>query len=248
MHSATRGLAALVPVAMVVLATSVAHATPSAAPGYTLTTFATAPSGSSAPDSIAIAEGAVFVGYGNGGNPDGSGGAMSTIAKYSLSGRLLGTTTVTGHNDGLRYDAAAGQLWALQNEDANPNLVLITPSTLAQSAPFSFSATLHGGGYDDVAFAGSKAFISASNPQLNPNTAPAIVSGTISGSTVQVSGVLAGNASAKVINTGDMTTLNLQDPDSLIFSPDGKLVLDSQADGELVFVTHRDGGSERFGA
>jgi hypothetical protein len=42
-----------------------------------------------------------------------------------------------------------------------------------------------------------------------------------------------------VINPpGGSTTLNLQDPDSMIFAPDGKLVLDSQADHQLVFVSN----------
>jgi hypothetical protein len=156
---------------------------------------------------------------------------------------LLNTTSVTGHNDGLRYDATTGKLWALQNEDANPNLVLVT-ATLAKSAPFSFSATPHGGGYDDVAFGPGTAFISASNPANNPNTAPAIVAGTLHGGTVDVTGVLNGNAAATVVNTGATTTLNLQDPDSLILAPDGRLVLDSQADAQLVFVTDPAGASQ----
>ena len=229
-----KALAALAALALV----PTAHATPSTASGYALSTFATAPAGSTAPDSVALADGNVYVGYGNGGAPDGSGGATSTIAEYSLSGALLGTTSVTGHNDGLRYDVATGQLWALQNEDANPNLVLITPGSLAKSQPYSFSAATHGGGYDDVAFTSGKAFVSASNPANDPNTAPAIVGATLGGNTVQVSGVLAGNATATNIATGKATTLNLQDPDSLTVGPDGQLVLTSQADSELVFVSN----------
>lgn len=231
---ARKSLTALAALALV----PAAHAAPSPASGYALSAFATAPAGSSAPDSIAIAGGNVYVGYGNGGAPDGSGGAVSTIAEYSLSGTLLGSTNVAGHNDGLRYDAASGQLWALQNEDANPNLVLITPGSLAKSQPYSFSATPHGGGYDDVAFTGGSIFISASNPADNPNTAPAIVGATLSGSQVQVSGVLAGNITAANIVTGQATSLNLQDPDSLTVGPNGQLVLTSQADSELVFVSN----------
>jgi hypothetical protein len=51
-------------------------------------------------------------------------------------------------------------------------------------------------------------------------------------------GVLAGNATAHVINTGGTTTLNLLDPDSLIFGPKNQLVLDSQSDQQLVFISH----------
>lgn len=215
-----------------------AQAVPTASPGFTLTTFATAPVGSSAPDSIAVVGNDVYVGYGNGGAPDGSGGATSTIAEYTRSGSFVGTTTVTGHNDGLRYDPNTGKLWAIQNEDANPNLVLITPGTLAQSTPYSFSATPHGGGYDDVAFLHGQAFVSASNPATNPNNAPALLSASLGVGTVTVSGVLNGTASATVINTGGSTKLNLQDPDSLSVTPDGRIALDSQGDQQLVFISN----------
>ena len=132
---------------------------------------------------------------------------MSTIAEYSNSGGLLGSLTIVGHNDGLRYDVATGQLWAVQNEDANPNLVLINPKTLATSGPFSFSATPHGGGYDDVAFGPNGTYVSASNPANNPNTAPAIVSVSLTPGQVLVNGgVLSGTASATDINTGAPTT------------------------------------------
>ncbi|MBV8683946.1 MAG: PEPxxWA-CTERM sorting domain-containing protein [Caulobacteraceae bacterium] len=202
-----------------------------------MSVFAGPLSGSSAPDSIAVVGPDVFVGYGNGGAPDGSGGAMSTIAEYSSTGSLLATLTVTGHNDGLRLDPYTGQLWAVQNEDGNPNLVLINPKTLTMSAPYSFSATPHGGGYDDVAFNSTGTYISASNPLNNPNTAPAIVSAKLSGGVVDVTGAVFANATATVLNPGGgTTTLNLQDPDSMIFAPNGQLVLDSQSDHQLVFV------------
>ena len=227
-----------------VLLGGVASAQPSAAPGYTLGVFAGPLAGGSAPDSIAVVGRDVFVGYGNGGDPGGADGATSTIAEYDRSGGLLATLSVVGHNDGLRYDAMTGQLWAIQNEDANPNLVLINPKTFQASASEPFSATPHGGGYDDVAFGANGAYVSASNPAASAttppslNTAPAIVSVSLGAGQVQVgaSGVLAGNATAKDINTGAATTLNLQDPDSLIFDPQGQLVLDSQADQQLVFI------------
>jgi hypothetical protein len=207
------------------------------APGYTLSVFAGPLTGSSAPDSLATVGHDVFVGYGNGGAPDGSGGAMSTIAEYTSTGSFVRSITVTGHNDGLRYNAATGQLWAIQNEDGNPNLVLINPQTLTPvGSPLSFSATPHGGGYDDVAFGANGTYVSASNPANNPNTAPAIVSASISGGMVNVSGALNANANATVINGGGTVTLNLQDPDSMIFAPSGALVLDSQSDQQLVYV------------
>ena len=234
-------------IAMSVLAVlahiSAAQASPVASTGYSISLFAAAPVGATNPDSIAVVGGNVFVGYGNSAATDGSSGS-STIAEFDSQGHLIGTTSVAGHNDGLRYNAATGQLWSLQNEDANPTLILINPNTLAQSPAMGFSATPHGGGYDDAAFSGTQAFISASNPANNPNSQPAIVSATVGGSTVSVAGILNGNASATSINSGSTVTLNLQDPDSLIFAPDGRLVLDSQADDELVFLTNPGTGGQ----
>ena len=230
---------------------SVAFAAPQGSAGYTVSLFASAPTGSSAPDSIAIVGSDVFVGYGNGGAPDGSGGAVSTIAEYNSSGTLLNSTSVTGHNDGLRYNSATGQLWSIQNEDASPNLVLINPTNLSKSAPLSFSATPHSGGYDDVAFgANGASYISASNPAGTGGNGtgtfnqPALVSASISGNTVNVAGALNGNATATNINTGGQTTLNLSDPDSLIYAPNGQLVLDSQGDSQLVFISNVGTGSQ----
>ena len=234
-HYSTPVLPLLVGLGMVA-ATGAAVANVTVAPGYTLSVFAGPLAGSSAPDSIAVAGGDVFVGYGNGGNPDGSGGAMSTVAEYSSKGAFVGSITITGHNDGLRYNAGSGQLWAIQNEDGNPNLVLINPTTLSPSTPMSFSSTPHGGGYDDVAFGPNGTYISASNPQSNPNTAPAIVSASIGGGMVNVAGALNGDATATVINGGGTTKLNLQDPDSMTFNRSGVLVLNSQADQKLVYV------------
>jgi hypothetical protein len=219
--------------------TAGAHAAPIAAAGFTLTTFATGTSiGASAPDSITSANGDIYVGYGNGGDPTGANGATSTIARYNANGQLLGTTTVAGHNDGLKYNAATGQIWAIQNEDANANVVLINPNNLTQSPAMSFSAATHGGGYDDVVFSPNGTFVSASNPANSPNTAPAIVGATISGGVVNVSPVLNGSAVATNINTGKPTTLNLQDPDSMTLTPNGSLALTSQADKQLVFVSN----------
>jgi hypothetical protein len=47
---------------------------PVPSPGFTLTVFARPLAGSTAPDSIAVVGKHVWVAYGNGGNPDGTGG------------------------------------------------------------------------------------------------------------------------------------------------------------------------------
>ena len=204
---------------------------------YQLTVFAKAPAGLSAPDSIAVLGNYVFVGYGDGHAPDGSDGLNSQIVQYTLNGSVVTVYQVPGHNDGLKVDPSTQLLWAIQNEDANPNLVIINPETREQKQ-YRFGPTLHGGGYDDVVFRACKAYISASNPSQNPNIGPAIVSAQLQGNTVQVEPVLAGNASAIDIPADATMKLNLQDPDSMTLGPLGEIVLDSQADNELIFVSN----------
>jgi hypothetical protein len=79
---------------------------------------------------------------------------------------------VPGHNDGLRI-LGDGQLWALQNEDANPNLVVIDLETGGQT-PYEFAPPPHGGGYDDIVVAqNGEVYLTASNPNLNaPRSRP----------------------------------------------------------------------------
>jgi hypothetical protein len=217
------------------LARAVVVATP--VPPYSLSTFAISKNGYSKPDSITFSRSNVFVGYGNGGKPDGSGGATSTIVKYKMDGTVVKTFTVVGHNDGLRFNRETGDLWALQNEDGNSTLVIIEPSSGKQKT-FTLGTGPHGGGYDDLVFDGESVFITASAPTLVTNTAPAVVSLKLKGKKVKPTGVINGNASATDVTTGSAVTLNLQDPDSMIRDPFGELVLTSQADGELVIVQH----------
>jgi hypothetical protein len=208
-----------------------------AAAPYQLTVFAKAPSGLSAPDSIAVLRDYVFVGYGDNHAPDGSDGLNSQVIEYRMDGSFVHTYTVVGHNDGLKVDPVTHFLWALQNEDANPNLVIIDPETRRQKQ-YSFGPTLHGGGYDDLVFRGCKVYISASNPANNPNTGPAIVSARLDGDYVAVEPVLSGEASAFDIPSDATAQLNLQDPDSMTLDPLGNLVLDSQADQEILIVSN----------
>lgn len=213
-----------------------AHAAgPSAVAPYSVSTFAVSESGYSAPDSITFSPKNVFVGYGNGGAPDGSGGAMSTIVEYTMDGTVVKTFTVTGHNDGLRYNLRTSNLWALQNEDANTNLAIIDLSTGRQKV-IQIGTGPHGGGYDDIVFDGDSAFFSASNPSVN--TEPGIVRFKHQGDKVELTGIINDNASATDVTTGKTVTLNLTDPDSMILDPYGELLLDSQQDGELVIVQH----------
>jgi hypothetical protein len=147
------------------------------------------------------------------------------------------TFSVPGHNDGLKVDPKTQDLWAIQNEDGNPNLVVINPAAGTETK-YNVGPVANGGGYDDITFLHGKVYLSESSPAINPNTAPAIVEATLSGTTVNVSPVLFGNATAVNVVTRQKVTLNLQDPDSMTASPSGDLVMTSQADDEIVIVKH----------
>jgi hypothetical protein len=233
------------------LGSSAAEATgPVATLPYTLSVFATSPTGNSQPDSLVFWNGSVLVGYQNGVAKDGSDGKASTIVQYSLTGTVQRSFQVRGHNDGLRL-VGTNSLWALQNEDANPRLVVIDLTT-GTKTKFLFPPPAHGGGYDDIVVQNGRVFITASNPTLDANGVnvfPALLQitlpltplggvGEVSGGTVHLDPVLAGNAQATDIPTGSSVTLNLTDPDSLTADERGNIVLDDQADAELVFVRH----------
>jgi hypothetical protein len=206
---------------------------------YSVSIFATAPNGLSAPDSVTFSSTNVFIGYGNGGAPDGSGGASSNVVEYDFKGNLIKNFTIVGHNDGLRFNPQTKQLWALQNEDGNANLSIINLLTGKQTI-YQLGTGPHGGGYDDIDFNNNSIFVSASAPTINPNTAPAIVTLRLSPFSQKaiLTGVLNGNASAINVTTGKPQTLNLQDPDSMIVDPLGELVMTSQGDGELIIVQY----------
>jgi len=213
-----------------------AFAQPKAKPPYVLSVFAKAPTGLSVPDSIAVLGDHVFVGYGDGNKPDGTDGKSSQIVEYRMDGSVVFTYTVLGHNDGLKVDPVTHTLWALQNEDANPRLVIINPAT-KQTQSYQFGPTLHGGGYDDIVFLGCHVYISASAPVRNPNTGPAIVRATLGPGIVTVKPVLSGNAAAIDLLTDASVQLNLQDPDSMTLDALHNIVLDSQSDQELIVVS-----------
>jgi hypothetical protein len=226
--------------AAALLTTTALAQKPVATAGYSVSVFAVGNDKYTAPDSIALAHGHIFVGYGGPGLPDGSDGKSSYILEYTMTGAEVHVYAVLGHNDGLKLNPYDGKLYALQNEDANPNLVIIDPETKTQTGPIKFAALPdHGGGYDDMVFLNHKLYISCSNPAHNPNTRSAIVEAKV-GSLIRVREVLAGNATAITVPTSTTTTLNLQDPDSMIATPEGDLFLDSQGDSEVILVRHPD--------
>jgi hypothetical protein len=211
---------------------------PVAKPPYTVSVFAAPPSGLTNPDSITTANGNIYVVYANATNPDGTGG-FSTIVEYSATGAMLRTFNVVGKADGLKYNPFDGNLWALRNEDSNPALTLIDPKTGVQRDFTYAQPPAHMGGYDDVVFTAGATFISASNPTVDTsgqNIFPSIVQAQIVGNQIFVTPVLKGNAPLVDIPTGQNVVSPQSDPDSLKVDSSGDLVLDSQADGDLIFI------------
>jgi hypothetical protein len=221
------------------LCTEAYSAGPVAKTPYTVSVFAGPPNGLTNPDSITTANGNIYVVYANATNPDGTGG-FSTIVEYSPTGKTLHSFDVTGKADGLKYNPFDHKLWALRNEDANPALTLIDPkSGLKTDYTYAQLPPVHGGGYDDVVFMQGETFISASNPNVDAkgqNHSPSIVKARLVNHQVFVTGVLQGDASLIDIATGQNVVSLQSDPDSLKVDSAGDLVLDSQADGDLIFI------------
>ena len=209
--------------------------------GYDISVFARGTSSYLNPDSVEVDGKYVYVGYQNITAKDGSVGKSSTIVQYTaLQGKVVRTYSVLGHCDGLRLDPSTHLLWATSNEDANPRLVTIDPTT-GVITPYQFPPTPHGGGYDDLAFLNGMAFIAASNPTLNSagvNVFPAVDTVTLSNGKALLTPILYGNATALNTVTNQQVTLNLTDPDSMTIDQEGDLVLDDQADAQLIFLHH----------
>lgn len=229
------------------------------APDYKLSVFVVAPTSTMKPDSIVLMGTSVYIGYQNAGDvKDGSNPALTnSVVQYDLKANLLKTFTVPGHVDGLLARSDTNELWAMANEDGNPELTIIN---LASGTQKTYSPTvnppLHGGGFDDMQLMNGVIYVSASNP-ATPGVAPTVVSLTLNsnGTTFDVAPVLAGDAMAlditpsvggspnptfnTMIPLTSVTPLGgLTDPDSLAIDSSGDLVLDSQADGKLVFINN----------
>jgi hypothetical protein len=213
---------------------------------YSVAVFAKAPDGFTSPDSITTYQGTIWVGYQNSTFPNGTGG-MSNIVQFSPTGKVLKIYSVWGRNDGLKFNPFDGKIYALQNEDANPYLALIDPVAGTITSFTYAQAPAHGGGYDDIVFLNGQIFISASNPNVeNPtpttpngqNVSPSIVKATLNGNQIDVTPVLIGNAKLTDIAGGKTFVSQQSDPDSLTVDASGNLVLDSQADGNLIFLNN----------
>lgn len=209
-----------------------------APPGWTITLWAVGTNNYSAPDSIERDGDHIWVGYQNVTAKDGSDNKTSTIVEYTLDGKVVKTWPVPGHTDGLRIDPATHKVWVTSNEDGNPALNIIDQST-GQVTPYTLAKTVHGGGYDDLAFLNGVTYIACFNPTLDSNgnnVFPAIDTVTLSGTSTTVAPVLMGNATATDVVAKSSTTLNLTDPDSMTIDPQGNLVLVSQGDSAIISI------------
>jgi len=232
--SALGGLA----IASIPLAAQGSGSAPVAEPGYTISVFATGTASYSKPDSATTDGHFVFIGYQNNAASDGTSGS-STIVQYRMNGSVVRSYVVQGKNDGLRINPLTGKLWAVRNEDGNAKLSIINPRTGAQTEYAFPEPAPHGGGYDDLAFTRSGAFVSASAP--NPDSAgkftqPAVDRIEIHNGAIVLTPILMGNATAINRTSGQQEQLNLSDPDALAIDAAGGLVLTSQADAESVFI------------
>ena len=212
---------------------------PVASGAYSLSVFAKAPAGLSKPDSIAIVKGNVWIGYGNTGKKDGADGAVSQIVEYTEGGKILKTFKITGHNDGIKLNPVTGKVWAMQNEDGNPTLIVIDPAT-DKLESYALPPAGHGGGYDDVVFKNGEAFLTASAPDTDggkTNPGPSVVRVAIgAGGKVTVEPVFPGAPTVTDMVSGKTETLNLTDPDFITLAPNGDMVMTSQDDGELIYI------------
>jgi len=237
--------AVLGPRAPRVFATPLAATASSVAPivalaGYQVSLFAKGTAAYGHPDSVVYDGAHVFVGFQNVTAKDGSDNKTSTVVEYTMGGQVVRTFSGLGHMDGLRLNPVSHLLWALSDEDGNPHLTTIDPASGATKLYHFPTAPPHGGGFDDLAFIHGMALIDASNPNLDKNGVnvfPALDKVTLSGDRVMLTPILMGNASATDIATHKKVSLNLIDPDSMTFDPQGNLVLDNQGGSSLVFIS-----------
>jgi hypothetical protein len=186
--------------------------------------------------------------------------AQAEVVEYDLKGNVQQTFDVPGHPDGMvAYNAST--LWVSSNEDANPVITVITPSSKTLQSYTSDVAQLpNGGGLDDMKVVNNVVYASASNPtttaspspnlapystdssgataEYGVNTGPVLYSVSLNsdGKTFHPTPVLMSSAPATLLPGNTPVTLNMTDTDSSMIDPSGDLVIASQQDSELVFV------------
>jgi hypothetical protein len=209
---------------------------------YHVSLFASSTADYSAPDSLVVSNGNVFIDYQNKTAKDCTDKNTSTVVEYTMDGKVVNTFAIPGHSDGMRLDPTTNLLWTTSCEDGNPKFATIDPKS-GTVTPYTFAAAPHKGGYDDLYFLNGKAYIAASNPTLDAkgnNANPAVDEITLSNGKVVLTPILKGNAKAtdNTKSPAETVTLNLTDPDSLTTDDKGNLVLVSQGDSELITIAN----------
>jgi DNA-binding beta-propeller fold protein YncE len=210
--------------------------------------FATGAHGTSGIDSLTTADGSVWAEYGNGADTTGAGGS-STLVRYSSSGTVEQTIKLAGSVDGLKYDPANGQIYALQNQDGNSTLTLTDAETGKVGQTLSFATTSAARGYDDAVFLNGKVYLSYTNPNGSGDpVVQQLTNGNDPFGKLTTTDVLADGAMGLNIADGKMEAIPLNDPDSLKSTPTGGLVLSSGSDNTIVFIDNPGAAnqSERF--
>jgi hypothetical protein len=252
-------------------ATATATGAPVAIPGFTLTTFASAPTTvplTAGADDITALGTHVFVGWQNGvgtkGEPNSTTGQSSaTVIEYDSNGKAQQSWNLEGKVDGLGGDPAHHRVIATVNEDGNSSLYTIEPRASLghqlrhysyQPAPDSGTSggVFTGGGTDAVVVHSGQIYLSASNPMSESATALFRVSLEPSTGVASLAPTFADNAFAHDALTGLTVQLGLTDPDSNASVPAtsprfaGQLVLDGQADQQLVFAARLTSGEPKL--
>ena len=211
------------------------------------------------PDDITKLGSDIFVGFQNNVGPQGeptpagnqgAGNRDSTIVAFSSTGSKIAQWQVRGHVDGVTADPTIGRVIITTNEDANPHLFTIAPSS-PQAVQYRVPALPSHGGLDAVSIYHGKIMVSASAPGTSGKAAPQAsypavydVSLNTGAHTASVRGMFGDEASAKRVNPGTSGTarLALADPDSNFVVPayaprfGGQFMVTSQGDYQNIFA------------
>jgi hypothetical protein len=211
-----------------------------ALPGYQVCLLIPATTTANHPDNVVYDGTNIWIGWQNITAKDGTDTKTSTIAQYTTSGKLVKSWTVPGHTDGMRNDPTSHLMWVMCDEDGKPRLYTIDPSSASPTTYTLPDPTSWGGGFDDIQFVNGAAYSDASNPSLNSagqNTNPILYKITLSSGKATLTPVLTNKAKAISLNPPIApVSLNVTDPDSMMIDPQGDLVLDAQADQQLLII------------
>ncbi len=199
------------------------------------------------PDSVTLGGGSVFIEYGNGADSTGlkPDQGSSTIVQYDMQGRVQHSYSLPGSIDGLKYDPATGDLFALKNQDGNSHLYTIDPNTQAVSGPLDYAPPYVYGanaprGFDDVAFQGGNVYLSYTSP-ANPGDSviAQLDQGNSPSGALTLTSILRLDDTGTNLATGETNQpLPVADPDSLKTLANGSLILTSDHDASLTIVSN----------